>query len=405
MSERRTRQKPSEVAALRVVESTEAGTVEEILPSGEVLDDRTTSERDAAEIFSGSNLLNIPPVKWLAEGWFPSGGVVSVISEPGKGKSFFSVSTAMEFVRGGEWLGRKLPKFEVLYIAPERPTDIRDRAEGWCIRNEEPLELLEGFHLWKMTTPLDATKPGNYVRIVEQIKRLGAKVVVLDTYAKFTADGQENDNNATERVFRDFIRPICAATEGGLVIVVHHKGKTQGAGARGASSFQGDTDVEITVDFSNGQRSAKVTKINAAQEPPPQFFTIDTVDLPPRLLPNGETAPARSVGVMVEADAKVVAWEEEVRRIVESFESEGGASRRQIQISLGMAEEQIAKTADTWANRLGRSPKHNGLTAQGKLEMVGEGNKNTRYRLGPVWRLAEASRDWEGDEPPKPFAF
>jgi hypothetical protein len=388
MSERK---KPSQLAPLRVVEENEAGTVEEFI-SSTYLDER--SARYSSQVFTGSDILDkVEPRRFLVPGWLVEDGSSVLLAKPGGGKSFFATSLAMEFLRGGTFAGHRLPKKRVLYVAAERASDIRDRLEAWLQYHEAPTELLEGFALWEMTEPLDATTPDAARWVVEQADRHKADVVFLDTWAQLTASGQENDNNATQRVIRDFVRPVLEATRGGHVMLIHHLGKNVENGGRGASSLQGAIDTEITLKFSDGARWADVTKINAGETPPPEYFRIESVEVPGRAMPSGKYVEARSVGVMVSGKPNAKPWEEEIRRVLTNFEPEGGASRRQIQKALGHSDEELERSADTWSNRLGKE-----LLAQGKVEKIGD-KKATRYRLGPTWKLAELADDEPQEEP------
>lgn len=383
------RVKPQQAPGLVLVEENEAGTVEEFTPATSYLDER--SARYAAQVFTGKDILDkIEPRRFLVPGWLVLNGASLVIAKPGGGKSFFATSLAMEFIRGGYFAGERLPKKRVLYIAAERATDIRDRLEAWLIHHEEPTELLEGFALWEMTEPLDATKPDAAKWVCDEVRKHRADVVIIDTYAQLTADSQENDNNATSRVVRDFLRPVLEATGKGHVMLIHHLGKNAEAGARGATSLVGAVDSEITLRFSDGNRWADVTKLNAGDIPPPEYFRIESATLPGRALASGEYVEPRAVGVMVPGKPTAKPWESDVRRVLENFELEGGTSRKQIQLALGLTGEELERSSDTWSARLKE------LVAQGKVEVTGKA-RSTRYRLGPVWKLGEGE---PGEENP-----
>lgn len=399
MSERPIRQKPTQVPELRIVEETDAGTVEELAPSGYV---EARLAKYEAQVFTGRDILErIEPREFLVPGWLVLDGTSLVIAKPGGGKSFFAVMLSMAFATGGTFAGHKLPKKKVLYIAAERASDIRDRLEAWLHHHGATDEALDGIAVWDMREPINATSADSASYVSDLVKKSGAEIVIIDTYAQLTAEGKENDTNETSRVVRDFLKPVLEATGRGHVMLVHHLGKNLEAGARGSTALVGAVDSEVTLFFekSTGARWAEVTKLNAGEIPKPEHFRVESVSVPSRVTISGRLVEERSVGVMVAASAPAEAGEEIIRECVESYEIVGGASRSDIQAALGhVTDDEKKQKKNATQARINR------LIAQGKLEAHGKG-RSIQYRLGPVWRIAEASRDWEGDEPPKPFAF
>lgn len=376
------RPKPSQVPSLVVVKETDAGTVEELAPST-YLDERHAEF--AAQIFSGRDILTgIEPKEFLVPRWFVKDGTSLVIAKPGGGKSFFAVMVGMAFATGGTFAGHTLPRKKVLYIAAERASSVRDRFQAFTLFHDADDEGF--FSIWNMRRPLDATKPDAATYVAEQVKRLGAEIVVLDTYAQLTAEGEENNTNATSKVMRDFAAPIVEATSGGHVMMVHHLGKNPEAGARGSTALPGAADAEITLSFekATGSRTATVTKLNDAEDGELAHFRIESVEIPEQVTKDGRRVPSREVGVMVSSSAPLEVGEDVIRECVAACEREGGASRVDIQVALGHStDEERKQKKNSTSQRITR------LIKQGKLAGVGNG-KSTRYVLGPVWKLLEA---------------
>jgi hypothetical protein len=382
-----TRLKPSQVRPLRVLEESDAGTVEELAPST-YLEDRHAEY--AAQIFSGRDILTgIEPKEFLVPRWFVKDGTSLVIAKPGGGKSFFAVMVGMAFATGGTFAGHTLPRKKVLYIAAERASSVRDRFQAYTLFHDADDEGF--FSIWEMTRPLDATKPDAALFVAEQVKRLGAEIVVLDTYAQLTAEGKENDANETSKVIRDFLAPIVKATSGGHVILVHHQGKNVENGARGSTALVGAADAEITLSFekATGNRTATVSKLNDGEDGATAHFRIESVEVPEQVTKNGRRVPSREVGVMVSSSAPLGVGEDVIRECVAACEREGGASRVDIQVALGHStDEERKQKKNSTSQRIGL------LIKQGKLAVVGNG-KSTRYVLGPVWKLLEAESPGE----------
>lgn len=405
MSDRPKRTKPSQVPELRVVETTDAGTVEEFAPSGYV--ESRLAEYEA-QIFAGDDILTgIAPREFLVPGWLVLDGTSLLIAAPGGGKSFFSVMLGMAFATGGTFAGHQLPKKKVLYIAAERSSDIRDRYEAY--RNHFGVTDERRFMVWDMREPIDATSADAATYAAKLVRKSGAEIVIIDTYAQVTAEGKENDTNETSRLVRGFLKPVLEATGRGHVMLVHHLGKKEEAGARGSTALVGAVDSQVTLfhEKSSGARWAEVTKLNAGEMPDRENFRIESVRVDSSVTPDGRLVEARSVGVMVATSAPAEAGEEIIRECVETYEGVGGASRVDIQAALGHVTEDEKKS-----KKNATQARINRLIAQGKLEPHGSG-RNVRYQRGPVWRLLEESRVGEfwDDKPPhldrdgKPFAF
>jgi len=395
MSDRPKRPKPSEVVELRVVEDTDAGTVEEFAPSGYV--ENRLAEWEA-QIFTGDDILTrIAPREFLVPGWFVQDGTSLLIAAPGGGKSFFALMLGMAWATGGTFAGHQLPKKRVLYIAAERSSDIRDRYEAY--RNHSGMTDEGRFMVWDMREPIDATSPDSGPLVSQLVKKTRAEIVIVDTYAQVTAEGKENDNNETQKLVKSFVKQVVEATGRGHVMLVHHLGKNAEAGARGATSLLAAVDSQVTLfhEKSSGARWAEVTKLNAGETPNRENFRIESVEVSPMVTPDGRLIAARSVGVMVASSAPTEASEEIIRHVVGLYEDVGGASRSDIQNALGHATDEEKKQKKNQTQR-----RLNGLRDQGKVEVHGRAQA-TRYRLGPVWRLTEASDEAEGDEPRRPF--
>lgn len=284
--------KPSEVRSLQIV------TGGEIL---EPLVQLTELEKLTAEyqklVSRGEDILLIPPREWLVRGWLPLNALGLIYSEAGVGKSFYSLSLALELARGGEWCGTQLEEpLEVLYVAGERETDLRDRAEAWTLHYETALP--ESFSLMRVMPQLG--KETQIEALCQVIRAQGARVVIIDTYARATLGINENDSGDTGQIAESLDR-VREATQGGLVLVVHHTNKTGASGMnsiRGSSALAGAADIALQLDAKDRGIEVKVTKSNAGAMPEAMFYKLEPVALSP--LSDGWV---RSGAVMVEASA------------------------------------------------------------------------------------------------------
>ena len=354
--------KPSEV----VVQLHGGEVVTELSPSEELV------SKWQANTYRGSQILDIEPQRWNVPGWIPSDSLTVVYAAPGVGKSFYALSLAIECARGGEWVGTNLEPVPVLYVAAERLTTLRDRAEAWSHRSEE--NLPENLLLPKFSTTPQLTNPLHVEALCGLIEAEGVRFVVLDTYAMMTQGIEENSSRDTGQIM-EALSQIRQATRGGSVMMVHHSGKDSTKGARGSTALLAAVDLSIEIaSGGNGRISATVRKSNAGSLPMPQWYELETVHL------SSLDGEARSSAVLVSTGAPKK--DEELQlMILEVFENSSSNSLSAPQIRAALLE-------------MGRecSPSHLDRTAlkpmisQGYISVEGKA-RATRYSLIPGWEI------------------
>jgi hypothetical protein len=354
------RPKPSERPELRAVDTTEAG---ELLEAPAAPDKLTEWE---SKIYSGAEILGIAPRRWALKEWLPLDAVVVPYGPPGTGKSLYALTLGLELARGGRWAGSPLAPMRVLYVAAERPTDQRDRAEAWMKHHEE--QLPRGFHLLAPERPPQLTSELDVSLLERLIEKHEYRVVILDTYAKMTL-GVEENSSATTGAVLGMIDRLRVATRGGTILVVHHTGKDSSKGLRGSSAFLGSVDLTIELSVrTDGIVKAGVEKANAGRKPTAEWYKITPVLLP--ALP-GETE-MRSVPVMLSTGRPLEGPTESILELVGSFVT---ASRRQISEGLRTDYEQDLSDANL-------SRQLSDLVKAGELVMNGKpGSRYVTYSL------------------------
>ena len=316
--------------------------------------------------YVGSDILDMKPRRWLVGGWLPLDAAVLLYSAPGIGKSFYALSLALQVANGGEWVGESLTEaLPVLYVAAERPTDQRDRAEAWSLHYDE--DIPKKFTLMEAARPPQLTNPLDVEAICQEVREMGAKLVVLDTYARMTLGLEENSSSATSPVV-EALDQIRKATDGGTVLIVHHQPKS-GNTPRGSTALLGGVDMTILLTKSDGQIKATVEKANAGREPMPIYYALEPVVLPPE---PGEEA-CRDGAVLVSAAPPQRGAE--IAGLIVDMSREGfpdGASRRDFLSSLRIDLDNPKLTDD----KVGRALTT--LHRDGLIRKEGKG-KATRY--------------------------
>jgi hypothetical protein len=301
------------------------------LHGGEIVQELSASEelltKWKANTYRGSQILDIEPQRWNVPGWVPSDSLTAVYAAPGVGKSFYALSLAIECARGGEWVGTRLEPVPVLYVAAERLTTLRDRAEAWSERSEEPLP--SNLLLPKFSATPQLTNSTHIEALCAFIESEGVRFVVLDTYAMMTQGIDENSSQYVGTIM-EALSQLRQATRGGSVMVVHHSGKDSSKGLRGSTAFLAAVDLSIEIaSGGNGRISATVRKSNAGAMPMPEWYELETVPLSPL---DGES---RSSAVLIPTGAprKDEALELMVIEVLEGCSS-GSMSAPQIRAAL-----------------------------------------------------------------------
>jgi hypothetical protein len=257
---------------LQVVKETELGQVLEAVAEPSP----TEQKLDYLEkhLLRGAEVLNMEPQSWKVPDWLPSNAVIAVYAAPGVGKSFYALTLALEIARGGSWLGSPLEAEKVLYVAAEKATTLRDRAEAWCEYHGETLP--DNFLLEQTPRPPQLSDPLMVQALCTLIERTSSKFVILDTYAMML-QGIDENSSKDSGIPIEALSQLRVATKGGSVLVVHHSGKDSSKGLRGSSALLGAVDLSIEIaNTGQGRLQATVRKSNAGTEPMPEHYLLNT---------------------------------------------------------------------------------------------------------------------------------
>jgi hypothetical protein len=257
---------------LQVVKETELGQVLEAVAEPSP----TEQKLDYLEkhLLRGAEVLNMEPQSWKVPDWLPSNAVIAVYAAPGVGKSFYALTLALEIARGGSWLGSPLEAEKVLYVAAEKATTLRDRAEAWCEHHGETLP--DNFLLEQTPRPPQLSDPLMVQALCTLIERTSSKFVILDTYAMML-QGIDENSSKDSGIPIEALSQLRVATKGGSVLVVHHSGKDSSKGLRGSSALLAAVDLSIEIaNTGQGRLQATVRKSNAGTEPMPEHYLLNT---------------------------------------------------------------------------------------------------------------------------------
>jgi hypothetical protein len=185
---------------------------------------------------------------------FMNAETVNVLFGPsGSGKSFLTLDMAMHLAAGKDWAGFKCKrKMAVLYICTESGASFGKRAVAARSRvGVKAGTSLKEHPFAYYPAHVDLLNNKDHLKLIAKlITDLEAKsgykcgLVIVDTLSAAFGGGNENSEDMTKFVNNmssiKFNRKVA-------VMVVHHTGKDESAGARGHSSLKGNIDTEIQV--------------------------------------------------------------------------------------------------------------------------------------------------------------
>jgi RecA-family ATPase len=186
-----------------------------------------------------------PDPDWLIDRHLPEDGFAVLCGEYSGGKSFVAMDWSMSIAAGVPWLGHEVKQGEVVYIYAEGARGLKKRARAW--RQEHGVaENPKGFRA--ISCSVNVLDEKLVACAIASIKASGAKprLIVIDTLARCFGAGDENstkDMNA----FVNACAEMREEFDGATILVVHHVGKDEKKGSRGANALPAAADIAFTV--------------------------------------------------------------------------------------------------------------------------------------------------------------
>jgi hypothetical protein len=177
-------------------------------------------------------------LRWTIEGILPETSRFSVIfGPPGTFKSFIALNMGGCISEGIDWHGRAVNKKFVLYAAAEGQAGTLKRLVA--LQKYHGVESFERFALLPLPCLLDCENELKaFIEAIRTLPQLPG-VIFIDTLAR----SMSGDENSTSDMGKVVIAcgKISEAT-GAQIVLVHHTGKDESRGARGAIALTGATD-------------------------------------------------------------------------------------------------------------------------------------------------------------------
>jgi len=212
---------------------------------------------------------------WTVDKILPESSALSVVfGPPSGGKSFTVLDLCCSIDSGTLWHGRKVKQKPVLYLAAEGQAGMLKRIEAWKQRRKVDLPT---FALLPMPCLIDEDSQRR--ELINMITELPQKpgIIVLDTLAR-SMTGDENSTSDMGKVV--IAAGILIEETGAQVIIIHHTGKDEARGPRGAIALTGATDSMFkVVRLKEDKKFVLICERQKDDEPfAPMVFRFDVVD-------------------------------------------------------------------------------------------------------------------------------
>lgn len=189
--------------------------------------------RAGLTVHTGDQIAGLPEPVWLVDGHMQDG--LSVIFGPwSSGKSFVAADVASAVASGQPWWGNQVTAGPVLYLALEGASGLAQRLQAAC-RGRGRLDRL---HL--SGDPVNLGNRSDVADVDQAIRQTGARLLIVDTWARATAGADENDNGSAGRAVEALDR--IRQRRGCAVLVLHHARKGDPSDPRGAGSLPAAAD-------------------------------------------------------------------------------------------------------------------------------------------------------------------
>ena len=176
------------------------------------------------------------------------GGISLFVGAPKSGKSTLTRQLAMAVARGGSFLGRKVKKGKVIYLALEE-------QEGMLGAQLKNLGIQQSDEILMKCGPIDPGVDGNQ-ELAKVTGLYGATLIVIDTMLLMTNVEDVNNYNQIYKAV-SALRNIARET-GAHIAMIHHKNKgasMRADSALGTSGLSGAVDCTFVLNETNNRET------------------------------------------------------------------------------------------------------------------------------------------------------
>ena len=222
-----------------------------------------------------ATFLQRAPASWIIKGVVPRAGLAVIYGASGSGKTFLTLDMVSSIVRGLPWRGATAKRGRGVYVVAEGASGFRNRLDAYCaFHGVDPA----GFEIGVIADAPNLLEKADVRDLLKALIAFGpVDFIVIDTYARVMAGGNENDAKDVGQAVAHC--DIIHRKTGALVILVHHSGKDASRGARGSGALRAAADLEIEVTQTREYRAATITKMKDGEDGKEYRFRLQEVQI------------------------------------------------------------------------------------------------------------------------------
>lgn len=300
----------------------------------------------------------VPEEHYLIDGLVPESALILHSGPPkAAGKTTFALHACRALIEGSPFMGRATVRTPVVFLSEQAPAGFFSYLANVDLDASEELYILHGHEARGMSWE------ALVAAAVRQARAVGARLIVLDTFAHFSDIAGDGENAAG--TIADRMRPLqhAVAAHDLTILLVHHDRKGGGSvfeASRGSSALVAAVDLILNLIRPEGNHDESMRKLRTAgrYSDVPEELMIELTD-------TGYVERGTSGAVAAETARELA--------LRCTPDSEADAERWKI----------ILKAAREHDPELKKSTFHEAvkqLTARGKLAVIGEGVRGDPYR-------------------------
>ena len=209
---------------------------------------------------------------WRVKGWIPeSAKLIEFYGPPGTYKSFLVLDVALCIATGRDWHGHPVKKCRVVYVAAEGQAGILKRVRAWQEFHHVSSDELALFTILPRPCLIDLSRELDaLIGAFNELPGPQVEFIVIDTLAR-SMTGDENSTSDMGNVV-NACGQLTESTGSAQIALVHHTGKDENRGPRGAIALTGATDVLFEVSKPADRTAALQCHRQKDDEPQPDLF-------------------------------------------------------------------------------------------------------------------------------------
>jgi hypothetical protein len=188
-------------------------------------------------------------IEWVARPWVAAGAVTMVIGKvKAAGKTTLLTLMAKAAIKGEPFMGEPTKKTHVVYLCEQPTVSFKQALKRAQLLNSNQITILFRKDV------IGRSWPEVVKETIDQCKRLGAFLLIVDTLSPFAGLSGTSENEAGRAL--EVLEPLQEATAAGIgVAIAQHERKAGGdveESGRGSTAFAGYVDVLLSLSRPKG---------------------------------------------------------------------------------------------------------------------------------------------------------